>query len=132
MNNKFTAVLLIGLGMLVSTAGMASDDEVTIRVMEMHENTKESVMQMIALPDSAGDTARLKTKSKDRTRETIRVEDENQQIREMEQTREREMEQENERDMDEIQNEVENSHEDVSQESEQAEENQQNPGNGNK
>jgi len=48
---KLTVVIVLGLGLSFPLGAIASpDDEVTIRVMEMHEYSKESVMQIIELP----------------------------------------------------------------------------------
>lgn len=38
-------------GMLITSAAQAADAEVTIRVMDINDNSPESVMQVIDLPD---------------------------------------------------------------------------------
>ena len=49
--------IALALGLLIPFAALAltPEDEVTIRVMEMHENSTASVMDKIALPDAAID-----------------------------------------------------------------------------
>lgn len=50
MKNLMTKTIL-GLCLLLPlTATAAPDDEITMRVMGMHEDTKESVLQVIELP----------------------------------------------------------------------------------
>lgn len=44
-------ILLTGL--LMSTAAQAADAEITIRVMDMEENSADAVMRVIPLPDEA-------------------------------------------------------------------------------
>lgn len=44
-------ILLTGL--LMSTAAQAADAEITIRVMDMEENSADAVMKVIPLPDEA-------------------------------------------------------------------------------
>ena len=56
---KLNKAILLALGMSLSFTVMASpDDEVTIRVMEMNENSNEHVMRDIELPEAASDKAR--------------------------------------------------------------------------
>ncbi|MFC1589278.1 hypothetical protein ACFL3P_03300 [Pseudomonadota bacterium] len=51
---KLIVSVTLGLCLSLSFGAMASpDDEVTIRVMEMHEHSKDSVMQLIELPARA-------------------------------------------------------------------------------
>jgi len=48
-------VLVFGLVLPSGAIAVTADDEVTIRVMEMHEKSTSSVMNRIQLPDLAGD-----------------------------------------------------------------------------
>ena len=48
-------VLVFGLVLPSGAIAVIADDEVTIRVMEMHEKSTSSVMNRIQLPDLAGD-----------------------------------------------------------------------------
>ena len=54
---KSNITVTLALGLLIPFAALAltPEDEVTIRVMEMHENSTASVMDRIALPDAAID-----------------------------------------------------------------------------
>ncbi|HEY9050349.1 MAG TPA: hypothetical protein VIQ03_02320 [Gammaproteobacteria bacterium] len=105
--NKLTLAVVLGMGMSLPLGAMAStDEEVTIRVMQMNENSSENVTRYIELPDAASDEAQEQAQSSDRNRERVR-ERENQQdpdavqdhimeqTQEMEQDRERMMEHEN-------------------------------------
>ena len=71
--SKLTVAVILGLGMLLPLSAMAgSDDEVTIRVMHMNENTSEKVLRYIELPDAASDEADEQAQSRDRNRERVR------------------------------------------------------------
>lgn len=105
---KLTLAVVLGLGMSLPLGAMAStDEEVTIRVMQMNENSSGNVTRYIELPDAASDEADEQAQSRDRNRERVR-ERENQQdpdaatqerimeqTQEMDQDRERMMEHEN-------------------------------------
>lgn len=118
--NKKTITLVLGLSMLFSLDAMAEDD-VTIRVMEMNEQSKESVLQMIALPEKASTHSQEKLKQTNRVRETERVNADN--------TENEEMAKEREQEMEEKRNEAEDAHEEQAHE-EQAQENRPEPGAG--
>lgn len=106
--NKLTLAVVLGLGMSLPLGAMAStDEEVTIRVMQMNENSSDNVTRYIELPDAASDQAQEQAQSRDRNRERVR-ERENQQdpddttqeaimeqAHEMDQERERLMDHEN-------------------------------------
>ncbi len=70
--------LVLGLGMMIPLSAYASpEDEVTIRVMKMHEHTSDKVMQVIQLPDQASDEAdengQQLNRARERNRERERV-----------------------------------------------------------
>lgn len=50
MKTQLLACALI-TGMLITSGAQAADAEVTIRVMDINDNSQESVMQVINLPD---------------------------------------------------------------------------------
>ena len=54
LNITGTIILIIGV-VIPSGSIAAPDDEVTIRVMEMHEKSTSSVMNRIKLPETASD-----------------------------------------------------------------------------
>ena len=55
LNIAGALVLVCGLVLPSGAIAVIADDEVTIRVMEMHEKSTSSVMNRIQLPDLAGD-----------------------------------------------------------------------------
>ena len=55
LNIAGALVLVFGLVLSSGAIAVTADDEVTIRVMEMHEKSTSSVMNRIQLPDLAGD-----------------------------------------------------------------------------
>ncbi|MFV9616637.1 MAG: hypothetical protein ACNYZG_11820 [Gammaproteobacteria bacterium] len=55
LNIAGALVLVFGLVLPSGAFAVTADDEVTIRVMEMHEKSTSSVMNRIQLPDLAGD-----------------------------------------------------------------------------
>ena len=55
LNIAVTLVLVSGLALPSGAIAITADDEVTIRVMEMHEKSTSSVMNRIQLPDLAID-----------------------------------------------------------------------------
>lgn len=55
LNIAVALVLVFGLVLPSGAIAVSADDEVTIRVMEMHEKSTSSVMNRIQLPDLAGD-----------------------------------------------------------------------------
>jgi len=118
--NKLTVIVALGLGLSMPLSAMAEDvEDVTIRVMEMSEQTKESVLQMIALPDQASDIAREKIKQAERNRVQERVNEDNDENEEMDKERERAME--------EMRTELESEIEDRIQENEQTQESRPTP-----
>lgn len=94
--NKLTVAMVLGLGMSLPLGVMASpDDEVTIRVMQMNEESSDKIMRFIELPDAASDEAKEQAQNRERVRERVR---ENQHDPE-DTTQEQIMEQEREQDM---------------------------------
>ena len=55
LNIAVALVLVFGLVLPSGAIAVTADDEVTIRVMEMHEKSTSSVMNRIQLPDIASD-----------------------------------------------------------------------------
>lgn len=55
LNIAGALVLVFGLVLPSGAFAVTADDEVTIRVMEMHEKSTSSVMNRIQLPEIAGD-----------------------------------------------------------------------------
>jgi len=120
---KKLTVVVLGLGLVLPLTTMAADaEDVTIRVMEMNEQTKESVLQMIALPDQASEVAREKIKQAERNRVQERLNEDNEENEEMNKERERAME--------EMRTELESELEDRIQESEQSQDGRPNPNTG--
>lgn len=48
-----TLACILLTGLLMSTAAQAADAEITIRVMDIEENSADAVMKVIPLPDEA-------------------------------------------------------------------------------
>ena len=70
---KINTAIAISIGLLLPFAAMgASGDEVTIRVMEMHENSSQAVMNQIELPEVANDEARQKIRNVIQNRGRVR------------------------------------------------------------
>lgn len=73
--NKLTLAVVLGLGLTLPLGAMAStDEEVTIRVMQMNENSSDNVTRYIKLPDVASDEAKEQAQfqNHERVRETMR------------------------------------------------------------
>lgn len=59
MTKKLIAIVMSALCLTLPLGAMAAnDDEVTIRVMGMHEQSKDAVMQIIELPAAVREQAR--------------------------------------------------------------------------
>lgn len=70
---KLNTAIAISLGLLMPFAAMgASDEEVTIRVMEMNEHSSQAVMNMIELPDVANEEARQQVRNTTQNRHRVR------------------------------------------------------------
>lgn len=87
MKKLIMTAMLALCSALPLSAMAASDDEVTIRVLEMHEYSKDSVMQLIALPakvkgddkqrghgDESDDNMERQVREQEQKMETERIE----------------------------------------------------------
>lgn len=112
---KSTLAVAIGLSLSLPASVMASSgEEVTIRVMEMHQNAKQLMMNEIELPEQANETAREQAmkQAQERTRDRdhdsdneFESEQDRERVREHEYEHEGEMEQHQE--MEQERNELE-------------------------
>lgn len=69
-----TLTTAIGVILLLPASVIASPGEdVTIRVMEMHENAKQVLMNQIPLPEFANEEARVQAMKQERERATERL-----------------------------------------------------------
>ena len=67
---KYIVVVILGLVFSLPARAMSSpDDEVTIRVMEMHEHSKHAVMQFIELPAKALEQDRSRDRISEESRD---------------------------------------------------------------
>ena len=70
---KINTAIAFSIGLLLPFAAMgASDEEVTIRVMEMHEHSSQAVMNQIELPEVANDEARQQVRNVIKNRDSVR------------------------------------------------------------
>ena len=108
MNKQLTAVMLAA-SLLVPVSAMAEDaEDLSIRVMEMNENSVEAVTRNIELPDMASDRAvenaaqGLQTANQNRARNREMIEDGGDQLMTQEQERLRERIEEHEQDREQM------------------------------
>ncbi|MFW2373164.1 MAG: hypothetical protein ACN4GM_08585 [Gammaproteobacteria bacterium] len=100
MNKQLTALMIAG-SLLMPISVMADETEdLTIRVMEMNENSVEAVTRNIELPDAASENAAeaLQATSQNRVRNREMIEDGGDQLMTQEQERLRERLEEQEQD----------------------------------
>lgn len=100
MNKQLTALVMAG-SLLLPIGAMADETEdLTIRVMEMNENSVQAVTRNIELPEAASDNAaeRVQTANQNRVRTREMIEDGGDQLMTQEQERLRERIEEHEQD----------------------------------
>jgi len=108
MNKHLTAMIISG-SLLIPAGAMADETEdLTIRVMEMNENSVQAVTRNIELPDAASENAvenvaqGLQTANQNRERNRVRIEDDGDQLMLQEQEQLRERIEEHEQDREEM------------------------------
>jgi len=93
MNKSLTALVIAGSLMLPIGAMADETEDLTIRVMEMNENSIEAVTRNIELPDAAsenaGDGVQAANQNRVRNREMIEDDGDQQMLQEQERLRER-------------------------------------------
>ena len=121
LNIAGTLVLVFGVIIPSGAIAVTADDEVTIRVMEMHEKSTSSVMNRIQLPDLAGDKVteeanyhKRLTKRKGEGSEAGLADKDLDRIRDQEQTYEQEQNQE--RELDLVQDQIRDTEPDIANE----------------
>ena len=121
LNLAGALVLVFGLVLPSGAIAVTADDEVTIRVMEMHEKSTSSVMNRIQLPVLAGDKVteeanyrKRLTESKGEGAEKGLADKDWDRIREQEQTYDQEQNQE--RELDLVQDQIRDTEADIANE----------------
>lgn len=101
MNKQLTAIMIAGSLMMPIGAMAEEAEDLTIRVMEMNENSVQAVTRNIELPDAASENAadgvRTANQNRVRTREMIEDGGDQLMLQEQERLRERLEEQEQDR-----------------------------------
>jgi len=121
LNIAVALVLVFGLVLPSGAIAVTADDEVTIRVMEMHEKSTSSVMNRIQLPDLAGDKVteeanyhKRLTERKGQGSEAGLADKDLDRIRDQEQTYDQEQNQE--RELDLVQDQIRDTEPDIANE----------------